>query len=1101
MKKSLRIIVYFFFFISTFCDVIALIGPVIPGQSLWCINKRMASEIDNIESKLDNLCHPTMITGPGTISQEGAYCLGNTIVGSLTINASNVDLDMSNRRVTQGITVASDVDRVSIHNGTVQGSPNALTVNTGVTNLTLDDVTAKNSTRGISLTGVTDALINNCEMVLNTIGLELTSCQKVTVNNCIAANNTSTGYSLISSSTSTFENCKALGTGTGNAGITNTNVFGFVSQNGVSNIFERCIANATQALSTTDQNSVIAGFAFRGTESCSKIIDSEAANSITASSGLTIPYGILLESRFDSVTTATAITLNLVNDTVFLSLSWSPDGQYVVVAAPFNQNLSTGIRVYKFDRDKQLLVLMDAFASVISEASATDLQVQWSPSGMFIAATGAFNETQGLFIFRFDRESEKLVLITSGGPADNDRVPLAWSPDEKYIVMGESTANISLRLFRFDSVAETVTQVFTLQVGGDPNAQVASYSWSPDGNYLAVGAATNTNDLFVYRFNRSAQTFTQVDAVNPDGGSAGDTVQAVTWSPNGQYLAAGGAISGVTNNDLFLYRFSRTTETLTQVDSVNPSGGGTSDQIFALSWSPDSNYLAAAGFVGTTVDNDFFVYSFNRATEKLIQFASINLDGGSANDFVTAVDWSPDGGYIAVGGQTANDPSTNNFYILNGIQFPFKNVIKSNTVYCNSGGSIPGGVGISGSNICNYIVDNTAYSNPINPPIIGSNYQFVCNVFYQVFGSFPSELQNISIGTCEPIFNPDNTNLLIKQNLSKTIDIQSKVDMLALCAPQPLTAEDIVGGVITLDEPGCYCLSSDLTTDIVITASCVCLDLTERCLRGVISISAADDIIVKNGFVNPAAPTTEPPAAGITIDAAANGVMLDKITIDCADTTVVDVSGRTGISSAGNDVQIINCTVKSGSASTTAGTGVAGGDGIVIASDATRALVKNCVVLATGNGAPGTAGVNGGRAGDGIAVGLSGVPAFTEILECIVFSTGNGGNGGTGVTTGGDGGHAVSIGETAVDTSVRNCTLRNTGTGGTGGSASGENGRAVNDLVTTVGNLSMIFSNFAHNIANAVKYNIQSTGLESGVLTPNPPTSTVINPLANVYAS
>jgi hypothetical protein len=83
---------------------------------------------------------------------------------------------------------------------------------------------------------------------------------------------------------------------------------------------------------------------------------------------------------------------------------------------------------------------------------------------------------------------------------------------------------------------------------------------------------------------------------------------------------------------------------------------------------------------------------------------------------------------------------------------------------------------------------------------------------------------------------------------------------------------------------------------------------------------------------------------------------------------------------------------------------------------------------------------------------------------------------------------------------VRNCTLRNTGFGGTG-TPNGVDGRAVQDLQTTTADFSMIFSNFAHNIANSIKYNIQNTGVESGVLTPNPPTSTVINSFANVYAS
>ena len=55
----------------------------------------------------------------------------------------------------------------------------------------------------------------------------------------------------------------------------------------------------TQALSTTDSSSVIAGFALRGTESCTKIINSESANAIASSNGVTIPYGIILQEAFD----------------------------------------------------------------------------------------------------------------------------------------------------------------------------------------------------------------------------------------------------------------------------------------------------------------------------------------------------------------------------------------------------------------------------------------------------------------------------------------------------------------------------------------------------------------------------------------------------------------------------------------------------------------------------------------------------------------------------------------------------------------------------------------------------------------------------------
>ncbi len=60
------------------------------------------------------------------------------------------------------------------------------------------------------------------------------------------------------------------------------------------------------------------------------------------------------------------------------------------------------------------------------------------------------------------------------------------------------------------------------------------------------------------------------------------------------------------------------------------------------------------------------------------------------------------------------------------------------------------------------------------------------------------------------------------------------------------------------------------------------------------------------------------------------------------------------------------------------------------------------------------------------------------------------------------------------------------------------NGKAVNDAVTSTNDLSIIFKNFAHNIANNTKFDIQAMG-ETGLLSPNPPDATVINPFGNVF--
>ena len=81
----------------------------------------------------------------------------------------------------------------------------------------------------------------------------------------------------------------------------NNIVAGFISTNGSGNIFENCIANATQALSTTDSNSLVAGFALRGTESYCKIIGCESANASASSTGVTVPYGILLQATLSCI--------------------------------------------------------------------------------------------------------------------------------------------------------------------------------------------------------------------------------------------------------------------------------------------------------------------------------------------------------------------------------------------------------------------------------------------------------------------------------------------------------------------------------------------------------------------------------------------------------------------------------------------------------------------------------------------------------------------------------------------------------------------------------------------------------------------------------
>ena len=731
------------------------------------------------------VCAPTPVLSAETISVSGIYCLSQNMTGNFVISASEVSLDLNNYKVTGTISVLPSQNQVTIKNGVVDanGGETGIWVEGNNAGITISNVTVKNANSDMNSTGIVfysaqDVTIENCTLTQNSIGLQLNSSYNVQVCDTVASSNMNAGFDLISSSTNSFSNCKALSTGQNNAVIYNNDVIGFSSSNGYGNIFENCIANATQAALTIDSDSIVAGFALLGSEACSKIIGCESANASASGMGVTVPYGILLQESLSDVSTATSIFFTA--DNIF-AVEWSPDGQYIAVGGQMVDTvLQTNLQIFKFDRPSNTFT---AVAGAFPYDSTGYVRaISWSPDGLYLAV-GGYNLTSGLGtdlqIFIFNATNNTLIPVAGAFSSGSTVLGVSWSPNAQYVAMGGqslSSGNL-FQVFSFDRITNAFTSVAgDLSAADIPSdSQVNSVNWSPDGNYIAVGGLhiaggyVSGDLLQIYNFNQSTNTLTAVASGIQEALDMGTAVWAAEWHPNGQYIAAAGGDPN--SGDLLqLFSFDRTNNALAFITSTL---SGTN--VWTTAWSPDGNYIIAGGYNLGPVN--FQIFSFDAAGN----FNPLYTYPINIGVVVWASSWSPDGQYISIG---ATGASLGNFIVFTGLNFPSQNVITDNTVYCNGhdvSATFTGatGVGISGSSICNMITRNTAYNNP---PIssnffVSSNYYFVTNVFNQAFGQGPTALQNISLNTCDPIVAPLDVELLSQQILYL---LQSMADYIFL---------------------------------------------------------------------------------------------------------------------------------------------------------------------------------------------------------------------------------------------------------------------------------------------------------------------------------
>ncbi len=713
-----------------------------------------------ISSILDNIaplsaCYAITVTAATTITAAGSYCLGNAITGQIVINSNDVVLDLNGYRIqndTNGVQVAANKQWITIKNGIISTETgDGVLINSGCFGINVQNIVARQSLHGINVQSAHHVTIQNCDCSYNTTGIEADNSYKVVIDSCNLFSNQNAGVSFVSSSSSVVINTIALTTGitsTFNGGGAKGSSFGFVSKNGTGNIFETCIAEGTTTNSTS-VNVVVAGFALTSSENCTKIIGCESGNnwapSTTSGSVVLAPstYGIYLPETVllsNSTTALTSITMSGEPQVI----AWSPNGQYFATA---NQNNNT-VSIISISNPASASSVI-ATISLPAATSPSPYGVTWSPDGLYLATANYDNNVANAGSVTIINVVNPAVpqIVTTLKLNQTGTQSVAWSPNNQYIAAANSgSSNVTIINV---SNPTSPSIIATIASGA---AGISTVSWSPNSQYFfgtnnGVSSPTSISFFSV----SPAAIVSTFSIASASGGGAFDG----RWSPNGEYVAVatfgGPGYAG----------------TIAIINAVNPASPllvatiNVNQGLTAVSWSPNNKYLATTSYNA----NEIFVYN----TTNISSPTQIAVFATSSSPQCLA--WSPDGSYIAEGNQSATP-----LQLFSALSFPSNNVIKDNIVWCNNAGSATQayGVGISGSNIQNAIMNNLSYNNSV------ANYQFVTTPFTQALdgNGIPSTVQNVSANYNEPIANPNNIyqTLVCLQDLY--VSMNSRLDLI-----------------------------------------------------------------------------------------------------------------------------------------------------------------------------------------------------------------------------------------------------------------------------------------------------------------------------------
>ncbi|HJT58057.1 MAG TPA: protein kinase [Ktedonobacteraceae bacterium] len=245
-------------------------------------------------------------------------------------------------------------------------------------------------------------------------------------------------------------------------------------------------------------------------------------------------------------------------DSAVLGVAWSPNGMRLVMG-------NTSAQVQAFDANTGLHVTNFSAPELSQRVEA----VIWLPDGNTVAAGGDDN-----MAWVWNATTGKLQTTYRGH--SNWVITLASSPDGRYIASGSEDMTVHV----WEAATGQPVVIYRGHYSG-----IGSVAWSPDGAYIASASFDGSVQIWEAATGRPIYTY---------HGNAG-AVYTVAWSPDGQRLASGDTSGTVEVWSVALFESDNPPQgPLVSYLQQNGPYNLSNNAIQAVTWSPDGKYIASA---------------------------------------------------------------------------------------------------------------------------------------------------------------------------------------------------------------------------------------------------------------------------------------------------------------------------------------------------------------------------------------------------------------------------------------------------------------------------------------------------------------------------